>query len=252
MDAGTSPKVIDPLDQEKQLVAHAALSWVRSGMTMGLGSGTTSAHFIRALGERVRSGALAIEAVASSRASEEEARAEGIPVTAPSRGMRLDLTVDGADEVTPGLDLIKGHGGAMVRERVLVQDSRYFLVIADSSKRVPRLGRMPIPVEVVPFALPWVTDHIAELGAQPDLRMAGTPDGEPYRTDQQNYILDCHFGYLENPGALADKLARIAGVVGHGIFLNCTQAALMPEAGEVMVFLPGRAPVLLRDFSPGL
>jgi ribose 5-phosphate isomerase A len=250
LDAGTPAKAIDPLDQEKQRVAHAALAWVRSGMTMGLGSGTTSGHFIHALGERVRSGALTIEAVASSRASEAEARAEGIPVTPPRQGLRLDLTVDGADEVTAGLDLIKGHGGAMLRERVLVQASRYFLVIADSTKRVSQLGGMPVPVEVIPFALPWAADRIAEMGGRPDLRMTTTLERKPYLTDQQNYILDCHFGHLENPRAVAERLESIAGVVGHGIFLGCTNAALMPEAGEIMVFVPGRAPVPLRDFSP--
>jgi ribose 5-phosphate isomerase A len=107
-----------------------------------------------------------------------------------------------------------------------------------------------VPVEVIPFAVPWVADRIAEMGGRPDLRVASTPEREPYRTDQQNYILDCHFGHLENPKAVAEGLEGIAGVVGHGIFLGCTNAALMHEAGEIMVFVPGCARVPLRDFSP--
>jgi ribose 5-phosphate isomerase A len=245
----TSTSISRRLDEEKQLAADAAVLWVRSGMTVGLGSGSTAALFIKALGKRVRAGEVRIEAVASSRESEAIARAAGIPLLVPRRGLRLDLAVDGADEITPRLDLLKGRGGAMLRERIVAQASRYFLVIADSSKRVKRFGRLPVPVEVVPFALPWVADRIAKMGGRPILRTAAPSGQRPYFTDQKNYILDCRFPSSGNPGQGAERLERIPGVVAHGLFLDCTQAALIAEAGEVRVFRPGRAPVRLRDFS---
>ena len=135
------PTSIDQIEKEKQAAARAALAWVRSGMTLGLGTGTTARYFIQFLGERLRSERSTIEAVASSTGSEAQARDAGIRVIAPRRGLRLDLTVDGADEIAPDLSLIKGHGGALLREKVLAQASRYFLVIADSSKRVRPPGR---------------------------------------------------------------------------------------------------------------
>jgi ribose 5-phosphate isomerase A len=114
---------------------------------------------------------------------------------------------------------------------------------------VKRFGRLPVPVEVVPFALPWVADRIAKMGGQPILRTAKVQGRKPYITDQKNYILNCRFPSMRNPGQLAERLERIPGVVAHGLFLDCTQAALIAEAGEVRVFRPGRAPVRLRNFS---
>jgi ribose 5-phosphate isomerase A len=247
-------KTSDQIDQAKRLAAEAAMRWVHNGMTLGLGSGSTAQHFIRLLGERVRAGALTIEAVASSRQSEALAQAAGILLTAPRRGLQLDLAVDGADEITPDLDLIKGRGGALLREKILVQASRYFLVIADSSKRVPRLGKGPVPLEVVPFAVPWVADRVQEIGGQPVLRMDSKSPDKPYCTDQENYVLDCRFensdGFSrgDNPRALALQLEQIPGVVEHGLFLDCAQAALIAEGTEVLVVLPGRSPVRDADF----
>jgi ribose 5-phosphate isomerase A len=251
-------KTSDELDHEKRLVAEAALLWVHSGMTLGIGTGSTAAHFIQALSKRVRAGALKIEAVASSHESEAAARAAGIPLTTPRRGLLLDLTVDGADEITPDLDLIKGRGGALLREKVLVQASRYFLVVADSSKRVPQFGKGPVPVEVIPFALPWVADRIQAIGGHSTLRMDGKSPDKPYLTDQQNQILDCHFDRWENrperiepgdnPLILAAQLEQIPGVAAHGIFTDCAQAALIANGKEISVVLPGRAPIRLEDF----
>jgi len=238
----------EQLASEKRLAAEAALRWVHSGMTVGLGSGTTAAFFIAALGERVRAGALKIEAVASSRTSEEAALAAGIFVTAPRRGLRLDLAVDGADEITPELDLLKGRGGALLREKVVAQASRYFLVIADSSKRVEEFGKSAIAVEVVPFALPWAADWIQELGGQPVLRKDHMSPEKPFCTDQENYILDCRFQKWGDARALAAKIEELPGVVEHGLFLGCAKAALIAEGNEVRVQLPGRAPVALADF----
>ncbi len=235
------------LAQEKLLAARAALRWVRSGMTLGLGSGSTAELFIRALGEKARGGHMNIKAVASSRRSEALARDCRIALTEPRSGMKLDLVVDGADEITPELDLLKGRGGALLREKVLAQAAQYFLVIADSSKRVARLGNSPVPVEVVPFAVPWVADRIAAIGGEPTLRRDRT--GEPYRTDQQNYILDCRFPRLGDPVRRAEELAQIAGIVEHGLFLGCAHAALVGEGNEVVVMQPGRASMPLAQFS---
>jgi ribose 5-phosphate isomerase A len=251
-------KTATELDHEKRLAAEAALMWVHSGMTIGLGSGSTAAYFIQSLSKRISKGALKIEAVASSHVSEAAARAAGIPLTTPRRGLRLDITIDGADEITPELDLIKGRGGALLREKVLVQAARYFLVIADSSKRIAQFGAGPVPVEVVPFALPWVADRIQHLGGRPTLRMDAKSPDKPYLTDQQNHILDCRFERWEtasqapardkDPRALAAQLEKIAGVAAHGIFTDCANAALIADGSEVSVVQPGRTPIRLADF----
>ena len=211
-------------------------------MTLGLGTGSTADYFIDLVGERVRAGSLQVEAVASSKASEARAAAVGLPLIAPRRGLRLDLTVDGTDEVDPGLGLIKGRGGALLREKVLAQASRYFLVIADSSKRVAQLGLCGLPVEVVPFALPWVMDQIEELGGRAVLLVDRSSPEKPAVSDQQNYLLDCRFGVIEDAQSLGPRLDKIAGVVGHGLFLGYARAALVAEGSEVTV--------LRRNCSP--
>lgn len=230
------------IEREKQAAARAALSWVQSGMKLGLGTGTTARYFIQFLGERVRQEALDIEAVASSVASEAQARNEGIRVISPRRGLRLDLGVDGADEIDPDLNLMKGHGGALLREKVLAQVSRRFVVIADSSKRVQRLGRQPLPVEVVPFAAPWVADALEALGGQPTLKMRESSQQEPYLTDQNNYILECHFPDIADARKLGERIEEIPGVVGHGLFVGYTHAAIVAEGNDVWVLRPGQAP----------
>jgi len=245
----------DQLEAEKQVAAQAAMYWVRSGMTLGLGTGTTAQYFIGILGEHVRSGRLAVEAVVSSTESEKAARLGGIPVIAPKRGVVLDLVVDGADEIAPDLNLIKGGGGALLREKALSEATRYFLVIGDSSKRVARLGAFPLPIEVVPFTAPWVMDRIEELGGSAVLRRGAS--SEPFETDQRNYILDCRFGEITEPRNLAGRLKEIPGLVEHGIFLNDsvtgrTMAAVVAEGDEASVLRPGVAPVRFRDFAaPG-
>jgi ribose 5-phosphate isomerase A len=233
------------LEKEKQSAARAALRWVRSGMTVGLGSGSTMRYFIELLGKRLRDDRLAIEAVASSTVSEARARDAGIRVIMPRRGLRLDLTVDGADEIAPDLSLIKGRGGALLREKVLAQASRHFLVIADSSKRVDRLGARPVPVEVVPFALPWVIDQVEAMGAEAIPLMDRSSPAEPFLTDQQNYILDCRFGDLKDPQAVGEQLERIPGVVEHGLFVDYAHAALVAEGTGVWILRRGQPPAPL-------
>ena len=239
----------EQLDSEKEVVARAAACLVKSGMKVGLGSGTTSHRFIRLLGERARRGELSVEAVATSKQSEALAREVGIPLTEVRRGLRLDLAVDGADEIGPGLALIKGGGGAHLREKVVAAAANYFLVIADSSKLSKQLGKFPLPVEIVPFATPWVMDRIAPLGATPVLRMDRDSRDRPYLTDQQNYILDCQFQTIEQPLQLASKLEAIPGIVEHGLFIGYARAALIARGTMVSVLRQDGTSKPLSDFS---
>ncbi|TGE04944.1 ribose-5-phosphate isomerase RpiA [Hymenobacter fodinae] len=237
------------LDQEKRLAAAAALRWVRDGMVLGLGTGSTAAHFIALLGEAVRDGQLRVQATATSQASEAQARELGIPLLEPQRGLRFDLTIDGADELDPRLRLIKGGGGALLREKVLATASQYLLIIADSSKLVPQLGQFPLPLEVVPFALPWVLDAVAELGGSPVLRSDRHNLKEPARSDQGNFLVDCHFTHIPDPEQVAAQLQTIPGVVEHGLFLGLAQAALVTQGDQVMVVKPGMEPVSATNFA---
>lgn len=230
-----SAKTKSQLESEKEAVAEAAVRFVKERMRVGLGSGSTSHHFIRLLGARVRQDGLELVAVASSKESEALAKEVGISLTDPRRGLRLDLAVDGADEIAPDLSLTKGGGGAHLREKVVVAAADYFLVIADSSKLVKQLGAFPVPMEVVPFALPWVMDRIETLGAKPVLRMDQASAEQPCLTDQGNYLLDCHFGAIAQPADLASRLEKIPGIVAHGLFIGYAKAALVADGQKVMV-----------------
>jgi ribose 5-phosphate isomerase A len=247
MDTALLTPLLNSQDREKHLAAAAALRWVRDGMLLGLGSGSTSAQFIRQLGAAVQAG-LKVQGTATSMASEALARQLGIPLIEPRRGLRFDLTVDGADELDGQLRLIKGGGGALLREKTLETASDYLLVVADSSKLVPVLGRFPLPLEVVPFTLPWVLDAVDKLGGAPVVRPAvGNPNAN-YYTDQQNLIVDCYFGQIADPEQLALDLQVIPGIVEHGIFLGLAKAAIVVQGGEPHVLLPGAAPRLATEF----
>ncbi|MDF7812135.1 ribose-5-phosphate isomerase RpiA [Hymenobacter sp. YC55] len=237
------------LDQEKQVAARAALQWVRDGMLVGLGTGSTAAHFIKLLGQKVQAGELRIQATATSITSENLARQLGIPLVEPHRGLRFDLTVDGADELDPQLNLIKGGGGALLREKVLATASNYMLVIADSSKAVAELGQFPLPLEVVSFALPWVMDAVAAIGGNPVVRMDRNEPEKYAHSDQGNLLVDCHFGHLPNPAELAQQLKTIPGLVEHGLFLGLAKAALIVRDGQAQVLRAGAAPQPATDFA---
>lgn len=242
-------KSSEELDREKIAAARAALRFVQGGMILGLGSGSTSAHFIKLLGDRLRQKGLRIEAVPSSMEIAAEAKEAGISLIAPRRGLRLDLAIDGADEIAPDLGLIKGAGGALVREKVLARAARRFLVIADSSKLVARLGTRPVPVEVVPFAWPFIADQIAGMGAKPVLRPDSSGNGESFLSDQKNYILDCQFHELFDPKFVAAELDKIPGLVGHGLFLDYAYAALVGSGAGVLAFRPGQPPISAENLS---
>ncbi|UOR07493.1 ribose-5-phosphate isomerase RpiA [Hymenobacter aerilatus] len=238
-----------PQELEKQAAATAALRWVRDGMLVGLGTGSTAAPFIRALGEAVRTGHLRVQATATSEASDALAREVGIPMVPPQRGMRFDLTVDGADELDSHLRLIKGGGGALLREKVLATASNYLLIVADSSKAVPQLGKFPLPLEVVPFALPWVMDAVAELGANPVVRVSKTDAAQQVLSDQGNLLVDCHFGQINDPAQLATQLKTIPGLVEHGLFLGLANAALVAHGEQVQVLQAGMAPMPVAAYT---
>jgi ribose 5-phosphate isomerase A len=241
----STSKTSEELETEKQAAAQAAVGYVRSNMLLGLGTGSTASYFLRFLAERVRSRELKIEAVASSLKTAARAKKLGIPICEPQRGVRVDLTIDGADEIAPDLSLIKGAGGALLREKIVARASRHFMVIADSSKRVSQLGRRAVPVEVTPFAAPWVMDEVAKLGGNPVLRTDELQPERPSLTDQQNYLLDCDFGLIGDAPSLAARLKEIPGVVEQGLFLDLASAALVAEGNEIIVLRPHRPPMPL-------
>jgi ribose 5-phosphate isomerase A len=211
-------------DDAKRMAARRALEFVEDGMSLGLGSGTTSAIFIQELGERVKDG-LRVRGIATSAASQQLAESLSIPITNFDESPELDLAVDGADEIGPGLALIKGGGGALLREKIVESAAKKFIVIADSSKLVHRLGRFPLPVEVIQMALPIVTRKLEAIGLNPKLRHH--PGGSRYITDEGNYIVDCSCGEIKNPVKIAGDISGITGVVEHGLFLKMASFALV-------------------------
>jgi ribose 5-phosphate isomerase A len=217
-------------EQEKEAAARASLRFVRDGDIVGLGTGSTAAYAIQLLGERVKAG-LKIRGIATSVRSQELAASLGIPLTTFDEYQQLDVAIDGADEIDSQLCLIKGGGGALLREKVVASAARQFVVIADSSKQVPVLGKFPLPVEVIPFAEALVAKNIAALGAAVSLRKS--PDGKPYTTDEGHHILDCNFGKIPDPPAVARLLSDMPGVVEHGLFVGMATVALIGKGKEV-------------------
>jgi ribose 5-phosphate isomerase A len=219
-------------DAEKAAAAAAALAEVRDGMLVGLGSGSTAGHAVKALARRVTAG-LRVDCVATSSATEALARALGLPVRPFDDVGRVDLTIDGADEIDPSLRAIKGGGGALTREKVVAAASDRVHIAVDSTKAVERLGRFPLPLEVLPFATAWVDRALRDLGGMPTRRRDG--DGSPFRTDQGNYIVDVGFGLIDDPAALAAALSRLPGIVEHGLFLDEIDTVFIGRGGRVEV-----------------
>jgi ribose 5-phosphate isomerase A len=214
----------------KQQAAEKGASFVESGMVVGLGHGSTALYAVERLAARLREGQLTdIVGIPCSRFIEGEARKLGLPLTTLEDHHEIDLTIDGADEVDPQLNLIKGGGGALLREKIVAQASRREVIMVDESKLSPVLGtRWPVPVEVVPFGWKTQVAYLESLGAEAVLREKD--DGEAYLTDHGNYILDCHFGPIGNPTELAGVLNRRVGVVEHGLFLGLATEVIV--AGE--------------------
>lgn len=216
-------------DQEKEAAARASLKFVKEGYVVGLGTGSTAAHFIQLLGEQVKQG-LKIRGIPSSVRSREQAASLGIPLITFDDCQQIDVTVDGADEVDPELRLIKGGGGALLREKIVASATRQFVVVADATKQVPVLGKFPLPVEVIKFARALVAKKIEALGARVELRQDGE---DPYLTDENNYILDCHFGQISDASVLARQLSDMPGVVEHGLFIGMASVVLVATGNEV-------------------
>ena len=223
-------------DEAKLLVARRAVELVESGMAVGLGTGTTATLFIRELGRRAQAEKLTLRCVASSDASHTLGLSLGLDVVSLVEQPQLDVYIDGADEVAPGLALIKGGGGALLREKIVASSAARFIVVADATKLVAHLGRFPLPVEVVKMALPLVERRLADLGLQPAQRFH--PDGSVYLTDEGNYILDCHGGEIAEPEETAAEIRSIVGVVEHGLFLGMASLALIAGEDGVTEHLP--------------
>ena len=211
---------IQQVVSQKRAAAEYAVSFVRAGMVVGLGAGTTAAYAVRAIAANLDQGKLrGIVGVACSNEVEAVAGRLGIPLTTLEDCHTIDLTIDGADEVDPDLNLIKGGGGALLREKIVALASRREVIVADASKPSRRLGtHVSIPVEVVPFGWGLQRRFVEQLGAHVSLRQAR--NGEPFRTDQGNFILDCAFGPIANPTVLARELDARTGIVEHGLFLG--------------------------------
>ena len=217
-------------EEEKEGAGRAAAKLVHDGDVVGLGTGSTAYFAVVALGERVRAG-LKIIGIPTSVQTDELARAVGIPLTTLDEHPVIDITIDGADEIGPKLDLIKGGGGALLREKVIATASKKRVVVADSSKVVSVLGKFPLPVEVISFARTVVEKKIVSLGALPKLRTR--PDGSPFITDNGNQILDCSFGKIDDPAALALILSNTPGIVEHGLFIGLAKLALVGRGDRV-------------------
>ncbi len=218
-------------DQEKEAAARASLQFVKDGQVVGLGTGSTAAFFIKLLAERVKAG-LRIRGIPTSVKSQELALSLGIPLTTLDECQEIAVTVDGADEVDPQLRLIKGGGGAMLREKIVASATKQLVIVADASKQVPVLGKFPLPVEVIQFAQALVAKRIAALGAQVSVRTRN--DGKPFVSDEHNHILDCRFGQIPDADGLARRLSDMPGVVEHGLFIGMASVVLFARGSEIV------------------
>ncbi len=226
------------VDAQKRAAAARALDFVGPGMRLGLGSGSTAKHFVELLAVRVRAG-LPLIAVATSEATRQDAERLGVPLATLEEIPQLDLTVDGADEIAPDLSLIKGGGGALLREKIVASASARMVVIADESKWVSALGRYPLPIEVVPFGLAATRRKIeaaaAAVGCAGPTLLRRSSNGHALVTDGGHWILDAAFERIADPHALAHQLDRITGVVEHGLFIGLAHVAVIAGAGGVRV-----------------
>jgi ribose 5-phosphate isomerase A len=226
------------MDQLKRQAAARALEEVRDGMKLGLGTGSTAKHFVELLGEKVRAG-MKVIGVPTSEATRSDAERCGVPLTTLDEVDRLDLTIDGADEIDGALNLIKGGGGALLREKIVAAASDRMIVIADDSKWVEPLGRFPLPIEVVPFGLGATLRAIeaafAATGVAGELTIRKGQNGHAFVTDGGHWIVDAHLGRIPDAPRLATSLASIPGVVEHGLFIGLADMAILAGAQGIRI-----------------
>ncbi|MDB3917815.1 ribose-5-phosphate isomerase RpiA [bacterium] len=216
---------------EKQRAAEAAVEYVKDGMIVGLGTGSTTEFAVKKLGEKVRDG-LAIRGIPTSDITKKQAEEEGIPLIDFSETMYIDLTIDGADEIDADLNMIKGGGAALLREKIVASASREEIIIVSSEKFVVQLGSFPLPVEVIPFGWQVIFNQLGTLGGSPDLRLK---QGQPLRTDQGNYIIDCRFSQIIDAVQLEQRLNMIPGVVENGLFTGLCSRMIMADGDKIVV-----------------
>ncbi len=216
---------------EKQRAAEAAVEYVKDGMIVGLGTGSTTEFAVKKLGERVRDG-LAIRGIPTSDVTKVQAEEEGIPLIDFSETMYIDLTIDGADEIDINLNMIKGGGAALLREKIVASASKEEIIIVSHEKFVKQLGSFPLPVEVIPFGWQVIFNQLETLGGSPDLRLK---QGQPLLTDQGNYIIDCRFRQIIDASQLEQRLNMIPGVVENGLFTGLCTRMIMAEGEKIVV-----------------
>jgi ribose 5-phosphate isomerase A len=232
---GYSTLQMNAQDEEKRQVGLAAADYVQSGMAVGLGSGSTVYFFLEELGRRVAAG-LRVVGIPTSERTAALARDFGIPLTTFDQRQELDVAVDGADEVDPQLNLVKGHGGALLREKIIALAARRLVIVVDSSKLSQALGSsMTLPVEVVPFAGSLARTRLEALGARPELRLDGQ---RPFVTDNGNWILDCAFAPIADPARLEADINRLPGVMENGLFVGLASEVIVARSGAVERLFP--------------
>ena len=216
---------------EKQRAAEAAVEYVKDGMIVGLGTGSTTEFAVKKLGEKVRDG-LAIRGIPTSDITKKQAEEEGIPLIDFSETIYIDLTIDGADEIDADLNMIKGGGAALLREKIVASASREVIIIVSSEKFVHQLGSFPLPVEVIPFGWQVIFNQLETLGGSPDLRLK---QGQALRTDQGNYIIDCRFSQIIDAVQLEQLLNMIPGVVENGLFTGLCSRMIMADGDKIVL-----------------
>jgi len=234
---GDSDSEVSPVEEMKRRAAEASLRLIRPGMVLGLGTGSTARYVLEGIARLISRG-VAVKGIPTSLTTAKVARILGIPLTSLEEHPHPDLAIDGADEVDPKFNLIKGMGGALFRERIVAAAAKKFVVVVDESKLVRRLGtNAPVPVEVHPFGWRTAVESLGRLGAQSQLRQRGD---EPFRTDNGNYILDAAFGPIRAPTRLAADIRSIPGVVDHGLFLGMTHAVVVGTKKRTLILRPTR------------
>ncbi|CAN5531101.1 ribose 5-phosphate isomerase A [soil metagenome] len=224
------------VETEKRLAGEKAAEFVENGMIVGLGTGSTVAFVLQALARRVQDG-LRIQGIPTSEATAKLAGELGIALTNFEHTTSCDLVIDGADEVDTNLNLIKGGGGALLHEKIVASSARQLIIIVDSHKLVEKLGKFHLPIEVIRFAAPLVHRKVADIGGQAKLRTLS--NGEPFITDEGNYILDCDFGLIDNPSKLAAQLESIPGIVEHGLFVNYANKVIVGRGETTEILFNG-------------